>query len=263
MYGGILPRFCATDAQQRCDFFDPYFSLKTHFRHFPTRRTYFFLKIKFRMFFAVHCVLEASKFSLNHNLAQASKQNSVQEPKKVQNSIPLFFYRNYNYYTKCVIWCILTNPQLIYKEIWIFLLFSVIQHAGYKRKIHETVKFGTIHNNFSVVKNCYISTTVFHNSLDWLTDERKEIWLDDRCFSFSWFCMSFFKNPYLFLYPMFVLQEVENFADLILGYPEQFVDYALEQVSYVNVIRSDTESLKNLKQCLCKYVNNWLTYWTS
>ena len=42
--------------KQRCDpgdvtFLDPYFSLKTYFRHFPTRRAYFFLKLKFRFFF--------------------------------------------------------------------------------------------------------------------------------------------------------------------------------------------------------------------
>ena len=77
--------------------------MKTHFRHFPTQRAYFFLKLEFRFLFcfdfvlfcfvfvclfvcfAVHCVVEASSFSLNHNLALESKQNSVKDPQKVQN----------------------------------------------------------------------------------------------------------------------------------------------------------------------------------
>ena len=55
-------------------------------------------------FFDIHCVTEASKFSLNHNLALESKQNSAEDPKRCK--IHLFFYRNYKHYTKCVvIWC--------------------------------------------------------------------------------------------------------------------------------------------------------------
>ena len=80
-------------------FLDPYFSLKTHFCHFPTRRVYFFLKLNFEFFCRSLCCI-----SLNHNSVLLSKQNSVHDPKR--RKIHLFFYRNYNYYTKCVvIWC--------------------------------------------------------------------------------------------------------------------------------------------------------------
>ena len=57
-----------------------------------------FLEIKisiffFFFFFAVHCVVEASSFYLNHYLTLVSKQNSVADPQKAQNS----FLLNWNY----------------------------------------------------------------------------------------------------------------------------------------------------------------------
>ena len=115
--------FALRAPKQRCDFLDPYFSLKRYFRHFPTRRAYFFSKLEFRFFSVhcvvkasgfslnhnlalVHCVVKASGFSLNHNLALESKQNSVEDPPKGAKFI--CFYKNYTNYTKCVvIWCAL------------------------------------------------------------------------------------------------------------------------------------------------------------
>ena len=51
MYGGystsILRYGCPNSD---VTFSDPYFGLKTHFCHFPTRRAYFFFKLKFRIF---------------------------------------------------------------------------------------------------------------------------------------------------------------------------------------------------------------------
>ena len=66
-----------------CDvtFLDPYFSLKTQIRYFPTRRGCLFLKIKISNSFAVYYVAEALNVSLTHYLALVSKQNSVQDHK--------------------------------------------------------------------------------------------------------------------------------------------------------------------------------------
>ena len=105
--------FALRTPKQRCDFLDPYFSLKTHLHHFPTWRAYVFLKLKFRFFFfffffffAVHCVVEALSFYLNHYLTLVSKQNSVEDPQKAQNS----FLLNWNYKRK---------PALgIYKQLF-------------------------------------------------------------------------------------------------------------------------------------------------
>ena len=54
-----------------------------------------FLEIKISIFFlfSVHCVIEASSFFLNHYLTLVSKQNSVEDPQKAQNS----FLLNWNY----------------------------------------------------------------------------------------------------------------------------------------------------------------------
>ena len=41
---------------------------------------FLYQKLEFQNFFDVHCVVEASSFSLNHNLALENKQNSVEDP---------------------------------------------------------------------------------------------------------------------------------------------------------------------------------------
>ena len=89
MYGGIPLSFSATDAQTAMWLF-----------------CLLFLEIRISIFFffAVHCVVVASSFSLNHNLALESKQNSVDDPTRCK--VYLFIYWNYKHYTKCiVIWC--------------------------------------------------------------------------------------------------------------------------------------------------------------
>ena len=58
--------------KQQCDFLDLYFSLKTTYAIFlHGEPTLSFLKLNF--FLAVHFVVEASSFPLNHNLALVSK----------------------------------------------------------------------------------------------------------------------------------------------------------------------------------------------
>ena len=98
MYGGIPPSFCSTDAKQRCDIFGPVFRHENALPPFSYTEGLLFLEIRisilfylFIYLFAVHCVVEASNFSLNHNLALESKQNSAEDPQRRKIYLFIFF----------------------------------------------------------------------------------------------------------------------------------------------------------------------------
>ena len=75
----------------RSTIFDPFSSLKTHFSSFSFTvftEGLLFSKIKISNVCGNQYVSEASRFRLNHNIALASKQKSVQDTKTLhKNSI--------------------------------------------------------------------------------------------------------------------------------------------------------------------------------
>ena len=88
MYGGPSTSFLRYEPLKNdVTIFDPFSGLKTRFRHFPTPGDYLFVKIKKMNCFDIQCVVEASSFSLNHNMTLESKENYPRHTKIVQNSL--------------------------------------------------------------------------------------------------------------------------------------------------------------------------------
>ena len=59
----------------RSTIFDPFSSLKTHFLYLPTRRDYFLVKLKFRMFLAISLCFRGFKllFKSSHSTSKQTK----------------------------------------------------------------------------------------------------------------------------------------------------------------------------------------------
>ena len=88
MYGGPSTSFLRYEPLKNdVTIFDPFSGLKTRFRHFPTPGNYLFVKMKKLNCFDIQCVVEASSFSLNHNMTLESKENYPRHTKIVQNSL--------------------------------------------------------------------------------------------------------------------------------------------------------------------------------
>ena len=88
MYGGPSTSFLLYEPlKNNVTIFDPFSGLKTRFRHFPTPGDYLFVKIKKLNCFDIQSVVEASSFSLNHNMTLESKENYPRHTKIVQNSL--------------------------------------------------------------------------------------------------------------------------------------------------------------------------------
>ena len=87
LYGGPSTSFLRYEPLKNdVTIFDPFSGLKTRFRHFPTPGDYLFVKWKLNCF-DIQCVVEASSFSLNHNMTLESKENYPRHTKIVQNSL--------------------------------------------------------------------------------------------------------------------------------------------------------------------------------
>ena len=89
MYGGPSTSFLRHEPLKNdVTIFDPFSGLKTHFRHFPTP-SWGLLVCKNEKLncFDIHCVVEASSVSLNHNVILESKENYPRHTKTVQNSL--------------------------------------------------------------------------------------------------------------------------------------------------------------------------------
>ena len=86
MYGGIPPRFCAPGVQTAMWLFLTRILAWKRISAISYMEGLLFLEIKILNYFDIHCVTEASNFSLNHNLALECKQKSLQDPQTVQNS---------------------------------------------------------------------------------------------------------------------------------------------------------------------------------
>ena len=67
--------------------FDLFSGLKTRLFHFPTPGELLVCKNETLNCFDIQCVVEASSFSLNHNMALESKENYPRHTKIVQNSL--------------------------------------------------------------------------------------------------------------------------------------------------------------------------------
>ena len=88
MYGGPSTSFLRYEPLKNdVTIFDPFSGLKTRFRHFPTPGDYLFCKNENLNFFDIQCVVEASSFSLNHNMTLESKENYPWHIKIVQNPL--------------------------------------------------------------------------------------------------------------------------------------------------------------------------------
>ena len=87
MYGGPSTSFLRYQPLKNdVSFFKQFSGLKTRFRHFPTPGDYLFVKMT-NYCFDIQCVVEASSFSLNHNMTLESKENYPRHTKTVQNSL--------------------------------------------------------------------------------------------------------------------------------------------------------------------------------
>ena len=128
--------------KQQSDFFGPVFLVENAFPPFSYTEGLLFLEIKISNFFHFHCVAEASSFSLNCNLTLASQQIFVQDPIKAQ--ILSVFYRNYNYYTKCVvIWC--SAPFKTNRKVEFCNFFSIFEKIGLFWTRHFKSQLSMIH----------------------------------------------------------------------------------------------------------------------
>ena len=91
MYGGPSTSFLRYEPLKNdVTIFDPFSGLKTRFRHFPTPGDYLFVEMKNWIVFDIQCVVEASSFSLNHNMTLESKENYPRHTKQVQNSLGFY-----------------------------------------------------------------------------------------------------------------------------------------------------------------------------
>ena len=83
MYGGPSTSFLWYEPLKNdVTIFDPFSGLKTSFRHFLL-----VCKNEKLNCFDIQCVVEASSFSLNHNMTPESKENYPRHTKIVQNSL--------------------------------------------------------------------------------------------------------------------------------------------------------------------------------
>ena len=106
MYGGPSTSFLRYEPLKNdVTIFDPFSGLKTCFRHFPTPGDYLFVKMKNWNCFDIQCVVEASSFSLNHNMTLESKENYPRHTKIVQNSLGFMPEVKPLYINRVVIWC--------------------------------------------------------------------------------------------------------------------------------------------------------------
>ena len=88
MYGGPSTSFLRYEPlKNNVTIFDPFSGLKTRFRHFPMLGELLVYKNEKLNCFDIQCVVEASNFSLNHNMALESKEIYPRHTKTVQNSL--------------------------------------------------------------------------------------------------------------------------------------------------------------------------------
>ena len=88
MYGGPSTSFLRYEPLKNdVTIFDPFSGLKTRFRHFPNTEGLLVCKTEKLNCFDIQCVVEASSFSLNHNMTLESKENYPRHTKIVQNSL--------------------------------------------------------------------------------------------------------------------------------------------------------------------------------
>ena len=88
MYGGLSTSFLLVRApKKRCDYFWPVFWPENAFSSFSYTGGLLFCKNEKLNCFDIQCVVEASSFSLNHNMTLESKENYPRHTKIVQNSL--------------------------------------------------------------------------------------------------------------------------------------------------------------------------------
>ena len=125
---GIPPWFCATDAQTSMWlFWTRILAWKRTSAIFLHGGSTFSWNWISNFFCRSLCCI-----SLNHNSVLLSKQNSVHDPKR--RKIHLFFYRNYNYYTICVvIWCSApvsdVKTAMQNRRVWRAMIVDRRQHS--------------------------------------------------------------------------------------------------------------------------------------
>ena len=87
MYGVLPPRFVVRAPKKRCDYFWPIFWPENAFSPFSYTGELLVCKYEKLNCFNIQCVVEASSFSLNHNMTLESKENYPRHTKIVPNSL--------------------------------------------------------------------------------------------------------------------------------------------------------------------------------
>ena len=123
-YGGPSTSFLQYEPLKNdVTIFDPFSGLKMHFRHFPTRGGGGGLVCKNEKLncFDIHCVVEASSFSLNHNMT-------------LEINAPLICPPHFQFFEKfCIFSLVLFQPKFLALEAQIF----IPKTPHFSRKIHS------------------------------------------------------------------------------------------------------------------------------
>ena len=87
VWGSFHLVFAVRAPKKRCDYFWPVFWPENAFSPFSYTGGLLFCKNEKLNCFDIQCVVEASSFSLNHNMTLESKENYPRHTKIVQNSL--------------------------------------------------------------------------------------------------------------------------------------------------------------------------------
>ena len=125
---GVLPPFFAVRApKKRCDYFWPVFWPENAFSPFSYTGELLVCKNENLNCFDIQCVVEASSFSLNHNMTLENKENYTRHTKIVPNS--LGFMTEVKPLHKPRRDLVLCALKIIYQnDVSFFVVFSVFEN---------------------------------------------------------------------------------------------------------------------------------------